>query len=125
MVIEYQECPGCHEEIYPEVKILESGPHYAKVQCPICERGLGFMPKPKNEDKNAKRPSCPSAVDLDIHHCQICLRASPELGKGWLCVHHIDDDPTHNDRMNLLVVCIACHKLIHWTRTYLYSHFGG
>jgi len=42
--------------------------------------------------------------------------------EGHLETHHIDNDPANNDRLNLLVVCIACHKLIHWARTYIRNH---
>ena len=124
---EWQQCKHCGKYVVVDLEILSSGPHYAKVVCSECGGYMGrFQPKPKNEAKLLKRPNgCPTPEQLEINYCQICLRNKEQLGKGWLCTHHIDDDPTNNDRINHLVVCIACHKLIEWTRTYFYRHFNG
>lgn len=116
-------CNRCGKEVEPVVIPYESGPHYAKGVCPDCESFLYIIPKPKNEEKLAKRPNgCPTPDALEIYRCQVCLRHKDDLGRGHLETHHIDDDPTNNDRLNWLVVCVACHKLIHWTRTYMKNH---
>jgi len=119
-------CPRCNIEVVPKEILYESGPHYAKAVCPECDCYLYMIAKPKNKEKLEKRPNgCPSPDKLEIDFCQVCLRHKEKLGKGYLETHHIDDDPTNNDRLNLQVVCIACHKWIHWTRTYLKNHMEG
>ena len=116
-------CSAIFEE--PKIQMCSRGPHHATVRCPACDYFLGFMPKPENKEKLEKRPEKCTPEEMGIDWCQICLRKEDELGKGWLCVHHIDDDPTNNERLNKMVVCIACHKLISWTRTYMKDHFNG
>lgn len=38
-----------------------------------------------------------------------------EIGgcSGWICVHHIDEDPWNNDLDNLLRLCSSHHALVH------------
>lgn len=36
------------------------------------------------------------------HHCAICNRPNPQL-------HHIDEDPSNSDPLNLLPLCANCH----------------
>lgn len=116
---EWQTCKYCGLYTEVVVEVLDHGPHYAKVLCRECKRCIGFMAKPKNMAKLEKRPNnCPTPEDLGIDHCQICLRLKEQCHRSYLCVHHIDDDPTNNDRLNLMVVCYACHALIHWMRKY-------
>ncbi len=114
-------CDATFEE--PLTELLTQGPHYAKARCPFCKYTFGFLPKPENKEQLEKRPEKHTPEELDIKYCQLCLRHEEKLGKGWLCVHHMDDDPANNDRLNLMVVCIACHKLIAWLRTYTNDHF--
>jgi len=80
--------------------------------------------KLKNKEKIEKRPPCPSASDLNINYCQMCLLESNNLGYAeTLETHHIDDQPKNNERSNLHIVCTSCHKLIHHQRTYRYNHY--
>ena len=119
-------CKNCWKEVEAVETLCITGPHYAQARCPECDTFLYFVAKPKNEEKLAKRPNgCPSPEALEIDYCQICLRHRSKIGRGHLSTHHVDDDPTNNDRLNLQVVCIACHKWIHWSRTYLKNHMEG
>jgi hypothetical protein len=80
--------------------------------------------KIKNKDRIEKRPPCPSPADLNINWCQMCLLDKSDLGYAeTLETNHIDDNPQNCDRLNLLVVCSSCHKLIHHQRTYRYNHY--
>jgi hypothetical protein len=116
------QCPRCNTFDLPDLADAPP-PHDKKVICHQCGYCFGFIAKPKNKEKLDHRPNgCPTPDDLKINHCQICLRHRGQIGKGHLETHHIDNDPANNDRLNLLVVCIACHKLIHWARTYIRNH---
>lgn len=46
-------------------------------------------------------------MDWCCAHCGIDLSTRKDL----LDVHHIDHDKQHNDRSNLIVVCVYCHSL--------------
>ena len=53
------------------------------------------------------RSSIPKAVSEAVlkeyhHRCAVCGRHNPQL-------HHIDEDPSHNDSDNLLPLCPNCH----------------
>lgn len=115
-----QPCPRCNKIVQVEETLCEDGPHFSQLRCPECKHFFGFRAKPKNDDKLEHRPNgCPSPKDLNIDYCQICLNEKDYVHKQYLETHHIDNNPSNNDRLNLLVVCRACHRLIHWTRTYL------
>lgn len=114
-----QPCPKCDQLVEVKEILCENGPHFSQVRCSKCDYFFGFRAKPKNDNKLEKRPNgAPTPKDLDIDFCQICLRQKTEVHKEYLITHHIDDDPTHNERLNYLVVCQACHKLIEWVRKY-------
>ncbi len=54
-----------------------------------------------------KRSSIPKAISEPVlkeyrHRCAICGRHEPQL-------HHIDEDPSNNDPLNLLPICPNCH----------------
>jgi len=54
-----------------------------------------------------KRVSIPKHVSDQVlkeyrHKCAICGRSEPQL-------HHLDEDPSNNDPMNLLPLCPNCH----------------
>ena len=38
------------------------------------------------------------------HKCAICAKERPQ-------VHHIDEDPSNNDRLNLIPLCPNCHLI--------------
>ncbi len=116
-------CRFCNAEIEPVFNPRPDTPHAGELRCPECDRFLGWKPKEKNEKKLEKRPACPTPADLEIDWCQVCLRKRDQLGiNETLETHHIDDDPTNNDRLNFLVVCTMCHKWIAWVRLYVNSH---
>src|SRR5262245_54408959 len=45
-------------------------------------------------------------LKLYWHRCSICASANPE-------VHHIDENHSNNDDMNLLPLCSNCHTTYH------------
>ena len=126
MDIEYRICGVCDRPDCGEYNIEAThfseihGHRYHCIECGYTWWG-GRL---KNKDKNIKRPICPTASDMDISYCQICMLEGRDLGYSeTLEVHHIDDNPQNNDRLNLMVACTACHKLIHYQRTYRYNHY--
>ncbi len=42
--------------------------------------------------------------------CQLC---GIQHRQRAVCLHHIDSDPTHNERSNFALLCVICHKLVH------------
>jgi ubiquitin len=55
----------------------------------------------------AERRPIPKAVREQVmkeykHHCAICGRDHPQL-------HHIDEDPSNNNPLNLIPLCPNCH----------------
>jgi hypothetical protein len=115
-----QPCPKCEELVEVKEILCEDGPHFSQLRCSKCNYFFGFRAKPKNDDKLEKRPNgCPTPKKLGVNYCQICLRPIEDTHRQYLETHHIDDEPKNNELPNLLVVCLACHKLINWTRTYL------
>jgi hypothetical protein len=118
-----EKCPHCgSNKLYHRKGPI--GPHEGEVVCARCQRHVRWLAKAKNEEKLKKRPNgTPSPADLGIDHCQICLRPRHWLGDyETLETHHIDDEPTNIERINLLVVCTACHKWINHARLYVNTH---
>lgn len=114
-------CVTCDADVEPTISLVEhKADHYAEARCPNCNKWLYWVGKPDNQKKLEHRPNgCPTPKDLSIDYCQICLNEKAKVHNQFLETHHIDNNPANNDRLNLLVVCRACHRLIHWTRTYL------
>lgn len=57
-----------------------------------------------------KRPSIPKGVEDKVkkefsHSCGYCDANDPQL-------HHIDEDPSNNDPLNLIPLCPSCHMNI-------------
>jgi 5-methylcytosine-specific restriction endonuclease McrA len=55
------------------------------------------------------RPAIPKAVRESVlsefnHRCAVCGEDKPQ-------VHHIDEDPSNNDPMNLIPLCPNCHLI--------------
>ena len=109
-------CPDVTKDNFNEIH----GNHYLCNYCGYkCWGG-----RKHNEGKNKKRPPCQSAEDLKVYSCNICQREERFLGYSeTLEVHHMDGDPTNNDRLNLWVLCTVCHKLVHHQRKYRGEHF--
>lgn len=103
--------------------VLTTGPHYGKVVCKECGKFYGWLPKPHNETR--RRRNRHTAETLGITSCQMCQRTKSRLGlRGVLEPHHVveiqyggEDKPD-----NIWIVCTACHKLIHYQRTYINEH---
>lgn len=109
---------GPHQEV-----IEAGGVHYGKWLCVKCGRNLGWIPKPDSDPTKYKRPK--SHTDLVSAYsrgfCELCLRKKEDLAKGQtLEAQHVIEyqDGGTSDRSNIWIVCTACHKLIHWQRTY-------
>jgi hypothetical protein len=52
------------------------------------------------------------------HRKGYCERCGPNV-KYYRCqldVHHIDEDHSNNDPINLLTWCSNCHRLYHWLK---------
>ncbi len=54
-----------------------------------------------------ERPTIPSVVRKSVmdeynHHCAICGKERPQM-------HHIDENPSNNDKLNLIPLCPNCH----------------
>ncbi len=59
----------------------------------------------------SKRPKIPKEIEDEllvncVHTCTICRRA-----KGT--VHHIDENPSNNEKDNLTVLCPNCQSDVH------------
>ena len=98
--------------------------HGYEVCCKECNLHIAWAGKPESREKIIKRPSCKTPDELEIDWCQLCLLPKHTLGAyETLHTHHIDDNPQNNDRLNIMVVCTSCHKLIEHQRTYRYNHY--
>jgi hypothetical protein len=108
----------------PHVMTLRtSGVHYADLTCHSCGKHLGFPKKPDSDPTKYRRPQ--QHKDLVFAYgkdfCEMCLRHVSELPKGQtLEAQHVVEYQYggSNKRENIWVICTACHKMIHWIRTY-------
>ena len=50
----------------------------------------------------------PALISLKEDKCELCDRNCDKLH-----VHHLDGNPENNNRNNLMVLCMGCHKAIH------------
>jgi 5-methylcytosine-specific restriction endonuclease McrA len=94
--------------------------HYGRLDCPE----HGFIKWVKNPEKPKYRTET-TARSIDLSKCRICGRKKDELGiKETITVHHLEplEEGGKNHVENLIAVCTACHRLIHWTRLYLGKH---
>lgn len=107
------------------VQVLATGVHYAKRVCSAsaCGRINGFEPKPDSDPTKYRRTKAHTDLvkKFSKGFCEMCLTPAGELPKGMaLEGQHVveydnDGQPT---RENIWIVCTACHRLIHWVRTY-------
>jgi len=110
-------CRSCNSEVEYHLIPRPDTPHEAEIRCAACDRFIGWKKKEKNEAKRPKQIHSPGSLGID--YCQICLMPKRHLGTNEaLEIHHNDDEPENNERINILVVCTSCHKLIHHQRTY-------
>lgn len=116
-------CRFCRSEGQHVVTPRATGVHYADIHCVKCGKHLGFAEKPDNDATKYRRPN--QHKDLVLAYgkdfCEMCLRHASELPKGTtLEAQHVIEfkDGGSHKRENIWIVCTACHKLIHHTRTY-------
>jgi len=122
-----KQCVSCGCLVEPMTHGEISDVHGFKLHCPHCDRfvGWGGLTKPVSKNGERTRSSNWTAKRLNQEHCQMCQRHKTELGKGErLEVHHIvsisqggADDPA-----NIWVLCTACHRQVHYQRTYHNEH---
>ena len=53
----------------------------------------------------------------DKYKCKLCGCSQLENGKK-LDVHHIDYDKKNNNPINLISLCVKCHRKTNWNREY-------
>lgn len=97
--------------------------HYGKVSCPK----HGFIRWVKNPEKPLYRDKT-TRCNIDLNKCIVCGRARDELGaKEAIQAHHLEplEEGGKDVEENLIAVCSACHKLMHWARLYMGKHFKG
>lgn len=99
------------------------GGHHARADCVDCHH-TWWLPKPDSERSPdpGREVSRAAARRLSRGFCLVCLRrfdalAPPDTMEG----HHVVQvrDGGTDDDSNIWVVCTACHRVIHWLRTYL------
>lgn len=113
-----------HQDTDPVFVPTPTSVHYGKLVCPICERFVTWVKKPENQGKK-RRPSQDHLRwlfdDEHIDYCQLCMRPRASLPHGTvLDVHHIIEvhDGGTDDRLNLLLLCNVCHRIVHLLRMY-------
>ncbi len=112
-------CGSCGPHI---VEIKTEGVHHAAVICIQCRRHVAWMSKP-DQDK-AKRPAAHTDLvkRFSKGYCEMCFITKENLPKGEaLEAQHVIEfqDGGSNERENIWILCTACHKLVHWRRTYV------
>lgn len=114
-------CPEC--DCVDHLLLIADWPggHYAKVSCGACGRFIKWQGKPK--EQKAKRPSAQKKLVKRYSRgfCEICLRTESQIPRPQtLEAHHIIpvEQGGDDERENVQICCTACHRLIHWQRTY-------
>ena len=116
-------CPNCGAEYKPEIEIQELGVHYAKEKCAACHRFRRWIPKPSTDTTKYKRPKAHTDLVKKYSRgfCELCLVNAANLPKGQtLEAQHVIEyqDGGEPTRENIWIVCTACHRFVHWIRTY-------
>lgn len=116
-------CRNCGHEGPHVIQVQTTGVHYAKVECSRCRRFVRWLSKPDSDPTKYRRQN--AHKDLVAKYgdgfCEMCLRESDELPKGQtLEAQHVIEyqDGGTEKRENIWIVCTACHRWIHWIRTY-------
>lgn len=112
------------------VILSTGGVHYARVECPTCNGFQRWLPKPESDPTKYRRPN--SHRDLvkafSKGYCELCLRKKENLPKGQTIeAQHVLEfqDGGSSERENIWILCTACHRLVHWVRTYHASPVEG
>ena len=122
-------CKKCGIKVKPVSNGDISPIHGYKLSCPSCNSFVGWGGKRqiiKDENGIRQKSSQWSADRLNISVCELCRRDKSMLGPGTLEVHHkipiSDGGPDEPD--NILIVCTACHKQIHFLQCYFNRHLS-
>ena len=122
--LKQEQCKACGYTGVPTIKVMETGVHYAKLSCDQCGRFIRWMAKPEGDASKYRRENQHKelAAKFGNGYCELCLIKESDLPNGESMEgHHVIEyaDGGDSSRENVWVVCTACHKLIHWRRTYL------
>jgi len=122
-------CYGEKEDIL--IPAPKNSPHHAKILCGMCNRFVGWMPKPKNEGKRTQSSKYEVYEVARFHgfnreFCFFCGRNKEKLGDHeGLTVDHIIDYTKENDVLeNLQILCKACHQLKNLVKLYFHKHLN-
>lgn len=116
-------CRHCGDLGPHKVELMSTGVHHAKVNCGDCGRFLRWMPKPDSDPTKYRRQSAHRnlVADYSKGFCEMCLRKKEDLPpRQTLEAQHVIEyqHEGSNERENIWIVCTACHRMIHWIRTY-------
>lgn len=116
-------CRNCKHPGPHTVEVQTSGVHYAKIECINCRRFIRWLSKPESDPTKYKRPNAHKDLVSKFSNgfCEMCLRDQNNLPKGQtLEAQHVIEfqDGGSEKRENIWIVCTACHRWIHWIRTY-------
>lgn len=105
--------------------------HYARIVCDHlpCE-GTHTQWGAKPDTDKAKRPAAHRKLVREARgegrtRCEMCLRHESDLpGTQQLEAHHVDEYQNGGpaEQGNLWILCTACHRQVHWARTY-FGHY--
>lgn len=118
-----EKCRHCASMGPHPITLVSNGVHYAKVNCVECKRQLRWLPKPDSDPTKYRRPTQHQNLVSDYGRgfCEMCLRKKEDLPKGnTLEAQHVVEfqDGGSNERTNIWILCTACHRMVHWVRTY-------
>lgn len=117
------ECGSCEQTNQARPRKCDSGPHFAKYECVACGRFHSWSAKPDELKTHKTRSAKHSDLvrKFGSGFCEMCLRSESELRKqDTLVGHHVKEHHDGGDasRVNIWIVCTACHSQIHHVRTY-------
>lgn len=97
--------------VQPEENII----HYSRILCADCGTFLGWGKKPDSKNRPANHSDLIRKYKKE--YCPICMRPSSKL---VMEAHHIVEfqHGGTSDEDNILVLCYACHKIVHHIRNY-------
>lgn len=115
-------CPHCGAKQDSLVELTPNGPHYGKAICGKCNRFMRWIPKPDNEKRKRESRHTDLVRKYSQGFCELCLITQENLPiNETLEAHHVVEyrSAGEADRSNIWILCTRCHKLVHWSRTYI------
>jgi len=101
------------------IEVNAPPPHWKKLECAGCGKFHGFSKKPGSMKRRTKTSLRLAYVD----YCQLCLRPRDMLAAigRELTGHHVIEhrDGGSDEQSNIWTLCVGCHQLVHWMRTYV------